>query len=51
MIPVSKPIILRQDINSVSKVMKDGWITSEGPAVKMFEKIFKFDKKICFNCF
>ena len=40
MIPVSKPIILRQDINSVSKVMKDGWITSEGPAVKMFEKKF-----------
>lgn len=40
MIPVSKPIILKQDINSVSRVMRDGWITSEGPAVKMFEKKF-----------
>jgi perosamine synthetase len=40
MIPVSKPYILNQDINSVSKVMRAGWITSEGPEVKLFEKKF-----------
>ena len=44
MIPVSKPYILNQDINSVSKVMRAGWITSEGPEVKLFEK--KFSKYI-----
>ncbi|MDA9629416.1 DegT/DnrJ/EryC1/StrS aminotransferase family protein [Candidatus Pelagibacter sp.] len=46
MIPVSKPYILKQDINSVSKVMRAGWITSEGPEIKLFEKkISNFIKK------
>jgi len=43
-IPVSVPHISNQDIKSVNNVLKKGWISSDGPEVKSFEK--KFSKKI-----
>ena len=43
-ISVSVPHISNQDIKSVNNVLKKGWISSDGPEVKTFEK--KFSKKI-----
>lgn len=44
--PVNIPKINSADIKYVSKVMKDSWISSDGPEVKKFEKKFsKFIKK------
>ena len=43
-IPVSKPHVSKQDIKSINKVIKNGWISSDGPEVKIFEK--NFSKKI-----
>jgi len=43
-IPVSIPHVSNDDINSINKVIKKGWISSDGPEVKTFEK--KFSKKI-----
>ena len=39
-IPVSKPLILREDVNSVQSTLRKGWISSEGPEVIKFEKNF-----------
>ena len=39
-IPVNEPKILKQDILSINKILKDGWISSEGNNVKLFEKEF-----------
>jgi perosamine synthetase len=39
-IPVSIPKISYQDIKSVNRVLKKGWISSDGPEVKSFEKNF-----------
>ena len=49
-IPVNTPLINSEDALSVSKSIKSGWISSEGPNVKEFEKkIAKFlDRK--FGC-
>ena len=42
-IPVNTPLINNVDASSVSKSIKSGWISSEGPNVKEFEnKIAKF---------
>ena len=42
-IPVNTPLIDNADVSSVSKSIKSGWISSEGPNVKEFEnKIAKF---------
>ena len=38
--PVNIPKVTQSDIKSVSKVMKNGWISSDGPEVKKFEKNF-----------
>ena len=38
--PVSMPDVTRKDIISVNKALKAGWISSEGPEVKKFEKNF-----------
>ena len=38
--PVSIPYISQRDINSVNKVLKNGWISSDGPEVKKFESEF-----------
>ena len=38
--PVSMPNVTRKDIISVNKALKTGWISSEGPEVKKFEKNF-----------
>ena len=38
--PVSTPDVTRKDIISVNKVLKAGWISSEGPEVKKFERNF-----------
>ena len=38
--PVSMPNVTRKDIISVNKVLKAGWISSEGPEVKKFERNF-----------
>lgn len=43
-IPVSKPYISKTDIESINKVLKKGWISSDGPEVKKFEQ--NFSKKI-----
>ncbi len=43
-IPVSIPYISKKDISSVNSVLKRGWISSDGPELKLFEK--KFSKKI-----
>ncbi len=43
-IPVNEPEILKEDILSINKILKDGWISSEGNNVKLFEK--KFSKFI-----
>ena len=37
-IPVNTPLINNNDALCVSKVIKSGWISSEGPSVKEFEK-------------
>ena len=39
-IPVSKPLILREDVKSVQSTLRKGWISSEGPEVKKFEENF-----------
>ena len=36
--PVSMPNVTQKDIVSVNKALKAGWISSEGPEVKKFEK-------------
>ena len=38
--PVSTPNVTQKDIISVNKALKAGWISSEGPEVKKFEKNF-----------
>ena len=38
--PVSVPHISKKDINFVNKTLKKGWISSNGPEVKKFEKNF-----------
>ena len=43
-IPVSKPFVSSTDIKKVNKSLKEGWISSDGPEVKSFEK--NFSKKI-----
>jgi len=49
-IPVNTPLIDNTDASSVSKSIKSGWISSEGPSVNEFEKnLAKFlDRK--FGC-
>tara|TARA_Y100000816_G_C26108028_1_gene589667 strand:+ start:4753 stop:5883 length:1131 start_codon:yes stop_codon:yes gene_type:complete len=37
-IPVNTPLVTKNDALCVSKSIKSGWISSEGPAVKEFEK-------------
>ena len=41
MIPVNRPIITKIDAKSVYKVAMGGWISSNGPQVKIFENKFK----------
>ena len=45
--PVSSPYISKKDINSVNRALKSGWISSDGPEIKKFEKEFSrfIDKK------
>ena len=38
--PVSSPHITERDISSVNQAMKSGWISSDGPEIKKFEKNF-----------
>tara|TARA_B100001123_G_C15169105_1_gene970638 strand:+ start:131 stop:1270 length:1140 start_codon:yes stop_codon:yes gene_type:complete len=38
--PVSIPSITRKDANNVSRVIRDGWISSDGPEIKKFEENF-----------
>ena len=39
-IPVNRPIVSKDDINSVVKSLKGNWISGEGPYVKKFEENF-----------
>ena len=39
-IPVNQPLLTKSDSNFVKKVIDEGWISSEGPNVKKFEKKF-----------
>ena len=45
--PVSSPYITKKDIKSVNRALKEGWISSDGPEIKKFEKEFSrfVDKK------
>lgn len=47
MIPVNRPIIQNDDINFLSKTLKEGWVGSVGPYINKFEKNFckKFNFK------
>ena len=38
--PVSSPYITKKDIDSVNRALKSGWISSDGPEIKKFEKKF-----------
>ena len=51
MIPVSKPKIFKKDIKNVSKSLRDGWISSDGPQVLKFENKFAkyIGKKYCIS--
>ena len=40
--PVSSPYINKKDINAVNKTIKSGWISSDGPDIKKFEKKFSY---------
>ena len=44
MIPVNKPEITKVDAQKVYKAVKEGWVSSSGPQVKVFENKIK---KIC----
>ena len=45
-IPVNKPIVSKDDINSVVKSLKEGWISGDGPYVKKFEENYaKYHKR------
>ena len=37
-IAVNKPLIHKSDVDAVKKIISSGWISSEGPNVKIFEK-------------
>ncbi len=39
-IPVNQPLLTKSDSNFVKKVIDEGWISSEGPNIKKFEKKF-----------
>jgi len=39
-IPVNKPLLIKSDITSVKLALEKGWVSSEGPDVKNFEKKF-----------
>ena len=43
-IPVSIPHVSNEDMKSVNNVLKNGWISSDGPEVKVFEN--EFSKKV-----
>ena len=38
--PVSSPYITKKDIDNVNRALKSGWISSDGPEIKKFEKKF-----------
>ena len=38
--PVSSPLITKRDINKVKQTLNSGWISSDGPDIKKFEKNF-----------
>ena len=37
--PVSSPYITKKDMESVNRALKRGWISSDGPEIKKFEKL------------
>ena len=39
-IPVNQPLITKQDALNVKKTLEDGWVSAEGPNVKIFENRF-----------
>ena len=39
-IPVNKPLVTKEDIKYIKNSISKGWISSEGPEVKRFEKNF-----------
>ena len=43
-LPVSKPNVSKDDIKAINKTLKNGWISSDGPEVKIFEK--EFSKRV-----
>ena len=49
MIPVSSPVITLNDINFVKKALSEGWVSSAGPYIELFEKNFSrfLKKKYC----
>ena len=50
-IPVNTPLITKQDISSVNRVLKKGWISSAGPEISKFEnKMAKLTKRKYASC-
>ena len=50
-IPVNTPLITQQDISSVNRVLKKGWISSAGPEILKFEsKMAKLAKRKYASC-
>ncbi len=53
MYPVNKPLITKQDIESVTSALNEGWISGDGPVVQEFETRFaelvdrKFGVAVC----
>ena len=39
-IPVSEPLITKDDIKAVTKTVKSGWVSSIGKEIKNFERNF-----------
>ena len=39
-IPVSKPFVSKKNIIAINRVLKNGWISSNGPELKKFENEF-----------
>tara|TARA_B100001093_G_scaffold495767_1_gene540615 strand:- start:5063 stop:6166 length:1104 start_codon:yes stop_codon:yes gene_type:complete len=40
-IPIARPIIDKKDISIATKALRSGWISSQGPFIKQFEKKFQ----------
>ena len=40
-IPVNKPLIHRDDISTINKTLKEGWVSAEGPNLNFEQQLLK----------